>query len=136
MPVSTDCLFCRIVAGEIPARLVHSDERAIAFLDVAPFHRGHTLVVPREHSTDLLDGAGVMAAVAPAVEATARLLRERLRPSGINVLSNLGADAGQSVFHSHVHLVPRYPQRPGMDALLTRDADADELDAVLAEILA
>lgn len=136
MPVSTDCLFCRIVAGEIPARLVHSDETAIAFLDVAPFHRGHTLVVPRAHSADLLDGTGVLAGIAPAVEATAHLLRERLRPSGINVLSNLGADAGQSVFHTHVHLIPRYPELPGMEALLTRDAAADELDAVLAEILA
>ena len=128
-----DCIFCRIVAGEIPARIVHSDEVAIAFLDMSPFKTGHTLVVPRAHVSDVLAGPEVLAAIAPAIAQTGRLLMERLGASGLNLLSNVGEDAGQSVFHLHVHLVPRYADDPGMGALLERTADTD-LDAVLASL--
>ncbi len=128
-----DCIFCRIVAGEIPAKVVHADDTAVAFLDMAPFKTGHTLVVPRVHVADVLAGPEVLASIAPAVAATGRLLMERLGASGMNVLSNVGQDAGQSVFHLHVHLVPRYADDPGMGALLERTADTD-LDAVLATI--
>ncbi|HRA76252.1 MAG TPA: HIT domain-containing protein, partial [Propionicimonas sp.] len=69
-----DCLFCRIVAGEIPSRQVYADDTAIAFLDINPWHVGHTLVVPRRHVDDLLDDPAAFAEIAPAVSATARLL--------------------------------------------------------------
>lgn len=128
-----DCLFCRIVAGEIGSRQVHADDTAVAFLDLAPFKTGHTLVVPRTHVTDALAGPEVLAAIAPAIAATGRLLMERLGATGLNILSNVGPDAGQSVFHLHVHLVPRYADDPGTDALVTRTADPD-LDAVHAAI--
>ncbi|MVA75621.1 HIT domain-containing protein [Auraticoccus sp. F435] len=128
------CLFCRVVAGELPSRQVHADEHAVAFLDIAPLHRGHTLVVPRRHVEDLLDGAGTWTEIAPAVETTARLLRERLGCAGMNVFSSAGAVAGQEVPHLHVHLVPRYPEHPGLRALLERRADPDELDAVHARL--
>ena len=120
-----ECLFCRIVAGEIPSRQVYTDDTAVAFLDVAPFKTGHTLVVPRTHVADVLAGPQTLAEVAPAIAATGRLLMDRLGASGLNVLSNVGADAGQSVFHLHVHLVPRYAEDPGTEAMLTRTADAD-----------
>ena len=92
-----DCVFCRIVAGEIPSRVVHADDTAIAFLDVEPFKTGHTLVVPREHVSDALAAPNVLAAIAPAIAATGRLLMQRLGASGLNILSNVGADAGQSL---------------------------------------
>ncbi len=129
------CLFCRIVAGELPSRRVHEDEHAVAFLDLAPLHRGHTLVVPRRHADDLLQRPGAWTEVAPAVEATARLLRQRLGCDGLNVFSSAGAVAGQEVGHLHVHVVPRYAEAPGLAGLLQRDADPDELDAVHASLI-
>ena len=125
----SDCIFCRIVAGEIPSRRVYEDEHAIAFLDLEPFKTGHTLVVPRAHVRDALEDADVLASIAPAITATGQLLVEKLGASGLNVLSNVGSDAGQSVFHLHVHLVPRYADDPGMGGLLTRTASGD-LDEV------
>lgn len=131
----SDCIFCRIVAGDIPSKRVYADDAAVAFLDLAPFKTGHTLVVPRRHVNDALEDADVLASIAPAITATGRLLTEKLGASGMNVLSNVGEDAGQSVFHLHVHLVPRYADDPGMGALLTQAA-SDDLDAVHARITA
>jgi histidine triad (HIT) family protein len=132
-----DCLFCRIVAGEIPSRQVYADDNAVAFLDVAPWQRGHTLVVPREHVTDLLSGPPQLAAIGPAVDATARLLVDRLGADGLNLVSSAKPVAGQDVFHLHVHLVPRYADRPGLSQLIGPDrGDDSDLDAVWAEITA
>ena len=129
----TDCIFCRIIAGDIPSRQVYADDTAVAFLDLEPFKQGHTLVVPRAHVTDALADADVLASIAPAVTATGRLLIDRLGASGMNVLSNVGEDAGQSVFHLHVHRVPRYADDAGMGAMLRRTPGAD-LDEVHARI--
>ncbi|MFV0406271.1 MAG: HIT family protein [Propioniciclava sp.] len=131
-PIS-DCLFCRIVAGEIPSRQIYADADAVAFLDVEPLKRGHTLVIPRTHVPDVLAAPEALAALVPALATTGRLLQKRLGASGMNMLSNVGADAGQSVFHLHVHLVPRYAEDPGLGALVTRagDADLDRTYAVL-----
>ncbi len=124
-----DCLFCRIVAGEIPSRQVYADDAAIAFLDIAPWHVGHTLVVPRRHVSDLVAGPGLLAEIAPAIDATVALLMERLGADGLNVLSSAGATAGQEVFHLHVHLVPRFSHRPGLRELMVREPGID-LDRV------
>lgn len=129
------CLFCRIVAGEIPARQVYADGAAIAFLDINPWHPGHTLVIPRRHTDDLLSDPAALAEIAPAITATAALLTERLGADGINLLSNAGAAAGQEVFHLHVHLVPRSADRPGLSALTVREPDID-LDAVYQRLTA
>lgn len=130
----SDCIFCRIVSGEIPSRQVYADERAVAFLDVAPFKRGHTLVVPRRHVPDALADADALASLAPAVQAVGRLLTDRLGASGLNVVTNVGADAGQSVFHLHVHLVPRYADDAGFAAMVERATAGDDLDRVQAEL--
>lgn len=133
----TDCLFCRIVAGEIPSRQVGADEHAVAFLDVAPFQRGHTLVVPRRHVDDFVSGAGALSEIAPLVESTAALLQHRLGAEAMNLFSSAGAVAGQEVFHLHVHLVPRYADRPGLANLFgaKRQADEAELDEVQRQIV-
>src|SRR6478752_2535259 len=114
---STSCLFCKIVAGELPSREVYSEERAYAFLDIAPWHRGHTLVIPRQHVVDLVQGPAVLADIAPAIDTVARLLVDRLDADGLNLFSAAGAVAGQEVFHLHVHLVPRYADAPGGRAM-------------------
>lgn len=131
-----DCLFCRIVAGEVPSRQVYADDTAIAFLDIAPFHRGHTLVVPRHHVTDMVADPEAVIGLAPAIAATTAILRNRLALDGLNLFTSAGAVAGQEVGHLHVHLVPRFTATAGLRALFERSASAEaaDLDAVHAEL--
>lgn len=130
------CVFCAIVAGRAPARVVREDERTLAFLDINPLTRGHALVVPKAHADDLLDVAVEdLEAVARGAQAVARRAKERLGADGVNLIQATGAAAFQTVFHLHVHVLPRYagdgiafpfvraPGRPG---------DLDELAALLA----
>ncbi|MDR2931452.1 MAG: HIT domain-containing protein [Propionibacteriaceae bacterium] len=131
-----DCVFCSIVAGRIGSRRVWEDEDAIAFLDIAPYHRGHTLVIPRRHVVDGTADPAVWGEVAPAIVAVSNLVKTKLGAQGVNILSNAGSVAGQEVFHFHVHVLPRYADRPGMQALAQRDPGAgDDLDALQAQLL-
>jgi histidine triad (HIT) family protein len=108
-----DCIFCKIVAGDLPATIVDEDERTIAFMDIAPATRGHALVIPRAHAPDLLSVEGEdLQAVAVASQRLAARAKERLRADGVNLLNACGAAAWQSVFHFHVHVVPRYEDDP------------------------
>lgn len=132
--MSDDCLFCAIVDGSVPSRQVYADADAVAFLDIQPWHRGHTLVVPRRHVVSIADDPSIWRDVQAAVEHLVPLLVERLGAAGLNVLSSAGAVAGQEVMHAHVHLVPRYHHASGLDNLLGRDAT--DLDAVHAELTA
>ncbi len=127
------CLFCMIVAGEIPSKQVYADDVAVAFLDINPWHVGHTLVVPRRHVTDLLSDGDVLTEIAPAISTTARLLVDSLAADGMNLLSSSGMVAGQEVFHFHVHLVPRFPHRPGLRELTVREPHID-IDRVYRQI--
>ncbi len=120
-----DCLFCKIVAGEIPSRRVYEDDVAIAFLDIGPWHPGHTLVIPKRHLADLAGAPDALTEIAPAIDATAALLRDRLGCDGMNLLSNQGAVSGQEVLHFHVHLIPRYARNAGMRALFKKEANID-----------
>lgn len=129
-----DCLFCAIVDGTIPSKRVYEDDAAYAFLDISPWQRGHTLVVPKRHSADVLEDDLVLAEIAPAVARVGRLLKDKLGAEACNVLSNAGAVSGQEVFHSHVHVVPRYADAPGLRALFDRpEVDLDEVHAKLSE---
>jgi histidine triad (HIT) family protein len=109
-PVSDpNCIFCKIVAGELSGTIVDHDERTIAFMDIAPATRGHALVIPREHSPDLLGiGAGDLEAVALASQRLAGRMKQRLGADGVNLLNACGAVAFQTVFHFHMHVIPRY----------------------------
>ena len=104
-----DCIFCKIVAGELPATIVGEDERTISFMDIAPATRGHALVIPREHSPDVLSvGDDDLAAVSLAAKRLGGRVKERLGADGVNLLNACGAVAFQTVFHFHVHVIPRY----------------------------
>ncbi len=108
-----DCIFCKIVAGELPATIVDEDERTLAFMDIAPATRGHALVIPRAHSADLLSvEAEDLSAVALASQRLAARAKERLGAEGVNLLSSCGRAAWQTVFHFHVHVIPRYDGDP------------------------
>nr|HMQ66608.1 HIT domain-containing protein [Arachnia sp.] len=97
-----DCLFCAILAGDIPAMKVYEDDLAFAFLDISPWQEGHTLVIPKRHTVDALADDDALAEVAPAVARVGRLLKERLGADACTILSNAGAASGQEVFHTHV----------------------------------
>ena len=108
-----DCIFCQIIAGELPAQIVDEDERTIAFMDISPASRGHALVVPRRHARDLMEiDPDELAAVSVAAQRLARRMQERLGVQGINLLNSCGAAAWQTVFHVHVHVIPRYDGDP------------------------
>jgi histidine triad (HIT) family protein len=131
----TDCLFCKIVAGEIPAQIVHADARTIAFMDIAPATRGHCLVVPRTHTEDLLtaDPEDVAACAAVAQE-LARRAYEDLGAAGVNVLQASGAAAWQSVFHLHFHVIPRYVGDPLVLPWTHSDGDPLEIASAAAQL--
>ena len=108
--MATDCIFCRIVAGEVPNQRVFEDEATYAFMDVHPATDGHVLVIPKRHSRDLLEiPATDLDAVMRTAQRIATAMPDTLGSTGVNLISNTGADAWQSVFHFHVHVVPRYP---------------------------
>ncbi|MCL1922708.1 MAG: HIT family protein [Propionibacteriaceae bacterium] len=131
-----ECLFCGIVTGEIKARVIYEDENAIAFLDIAPYHRGHCLVIPRRHVDDGTIDPQSWGEVARGITTVANLLKEKLGATGVNILSNAGTVSGQEIFHFHVHVLPRYPSNPGMAALAQRDDGADDdLDGLFTQIM-
>ena len=109
MASDPDCIFCKIVAGEIPARKVDEDDRTIAFLDINPGTHGHALVIPKEHARDLLElEPDELAAVMQAAQRLAKRMPEALGAEGVNLINSCGAVAWQTVFHFHVHVIPRY----------------------------
>ncbi|MDQ3740504.1 MAG: HIT domain-containing protein [Actinomycetota bacterium] len=113
MPADPDCLFCKIVAGELPATVVDSDDRTISFMDINPATNGHALVIPRDHAPDLIAVPPEdLAACAAAAQRLARKAREALDADGVNLLNSCGPAAWQTVFHFHIHVVPRYDDDP------------------------
>jgi histidine triad (HIT) family protein len=135
MAADPDCLFCKIVAGEIPSTRVHEDDRTIAFMDINPATRGHLLVVPREHAVDLhAIGAEDLAACGRVAQELAGRMRDRLGADGVNLLNSCGAAAWQTVFHFHLHVVPRYADDPLELPWTPAPGDPDEI-AAAAEVL-
>src|ERR1700733_6372765 len=113
MASDPDCLFCKIVAGEVPATIVASDDHTVSFMDINPATRGHALVVPRAHFKDLREiDPEDLAAVAIAAQRLARKAVERFDADGVNLLNSCGAAAWQTVFHFHMHVIPRYDEDP------------------------
>jgi histidine triad (HIT) family protein len=107
------CLFCRIAVGELPAQIIAEDDRTVAFMDINPATEGHALVIPRNHAADLFEVGGEdLEAVIGAAARIARLQRERLGADGVNLINSAGSAAWQTVFHFHVHVIPRYADDP------------------------
>ncbi len=131
-----DCIFCKILDGELPASIVGEDERTITFMDIAPATRGHALVIPRTHTPDLLSiDPDDLAAVAIASKRQAVLVRERLGADGVNLVNSCGAVAWQTVFHFHVHVVPRYADDPLRLPWVPTPGDPEEIAAAAQELM-
>lgn len=135
MAADPDCLFCKIVTGDIPATRVDEDERTIAFMDINPASRGHVLVIPREHSADVhaIDPDD-LAACAVAAKRVAGRMPERLGADGVNLLNSAGAAAWQTVFHFHLHVIPRYKGDPLRLPWSPAPGDRDEIAAAAQEL--
>ena len=126
----TDCVFCRIVAGELPSIRVHEDERAIAIMDINPATRGHALVIPRAHADDIAAAEEAdVAHCAVVARRLASLARQRLGADGVTVMQSNGTAAWQTVFHYHVHVIPRYDGDP-LVLPWTPAAAVDDLRAI------
>ncbi|MEU4194139.1 HIT family protein [Kribbella sp. NPDC026611] len=130
--MSENCLFCGIVAGTVPSTQVAENERAIAFMDIAPATPGHLLVIPRTHSNDLREASAedLTAATLLAQSLIGRVIDRLEDATGANLLSCIGADAWQSVFHTHLHVIPRYPNDPMVLPWKPHSGDMDEIKAV------
>jgi histidine triad (HIT) family protein len=108
-----ECIFCKIISGEIPAQVIDQDDRTVAFMDINPATRGHALVVPRRHWRNLLEiEADDLEATIVAAQRLARRVSERLSADGVNLLNSCGRAAWQTVYHFHIHVIPRYDDDP------------------------
>jgi histidine triad (HIT) family protein len=135
--MAEDCIFCKIVAGELPSERVDEDDHTVAFMDLNPGTRGHALVVPRAHSRNLYDiEENDLRNTAVAARRLARRMREKLRCEGVNLLNSSEPAAWQTVFHFHIHVIPRFPDDPLGLPWTPVPASADELAAVAAQLRA
>jgi histidine triad (HIT) family protein len=135
LPAVDNCIFCAIVEGRSPSANVYEDEHSIAFMDINPALDGHTLVIPRAHIRDLWeigeeDAAKVMAA---SVRVAAQI-RKALEPDGINIMHATGVVAFQSVFHFHLHLIPRYAGDPIKMPFVPRPGDRTKIAEIADKI--
>lgn len=111
-----DCIFCKIINGDVPSAKIYEDEHVYAFMDIMPVTKGHALIIPKNHKENVYDltsdEASQLFSVVPKI---ATVLKETFQPAGMNLLQNNGAPAGQSVFHFHMHFIPRYDQTDGLE---------------------
>lgn len=127
------CLFCEIVKGNIPSCKVYEDDEVLAFLDIAQATKGHTLVVPKKHYDNVLEMPDdEYASLLLKAKKVAGILTNSLKPNGVNVLTNIGEAAGQSIMHAHVHVIPRYDSNDGV-SFEFKENECD-LNSILTEI--
>lgn len=136
MSESTQCIFCKIVRGEIPSVKVHEDEHTLTFMDVRPASPGHALVISKAHAANLLEIAETdLQAVTLTVQRVARAIQKALTPDGMRVSQFNGAAAGQTVFHYHVHIIPMQEgQRTGSHG--RESANPQQLESLATQIRA
>ena len=133
-----DCIFCKIINGEMPSAKVYEDDHVYAFLDISQVTKGHTLVIPKTHTKDLYETspevAGELFARVPKI---ANAIKNVYKPVGINLLNNNEKPAGQAVFHLHIHIIPRYGENDGFSFKgdsHTDDYTSEDLQQIAQEI--
>ena len=130
-----DCVFCQILAGNMPGEIVQEDEHTAAFMDIFPWTRGHAVVVPRNHSRGLYEVSDEdLAHTMAAAQRLARQVRDRLGAAGVNLLNSCEPAAWQTIFHFHVHVIPRYENDPLELPTRPQRADPEMLAQVASEI--
>ncbi|AIF42709.1 HIT family protein [Virgibacillus sp. SK37] len=133
-----DCIFCKILNGDIPSAKVYEDEYVYAFLDISQVTKGHTLVIPKQHTKNIYETSPEVAKELFArIPGIANAIKKVYNPIGMNLLNNNEAPADQSVFHLHIHIIPRYGEGDGYSSNWTVHADdytSEELQKIAGEI--
>ena len=130
-----DCIFCKVLSGDIPAEFVDEDEQTVAFMDINPWTRGHALVIPREHSRNLYEiDEAQLSHTAAGAKRLALKMKERLGCDGVNLINSCEPAAWQTVFHFHIHVIPRYDDDPLDLPTRPQRAEPDELARVAEEL--
>ena len=128
------CIFCKIIANEIPSSKVYEDENVLVILDLSQTTKGHTIVMPKKHYANILEIPGdELAYLIQKVQEIAKNLINKLNAKGFNIIVNTNEAAGQSVMHLHIHIIPRYDENDGLKVEYIANDKAD-LEAVLREI--
>lgn len=132
-----DCIFCKIAAGEIPSRKIYEDSDLIAIMDLNPTSKGHSLIIPKEHCTNIYDiDEDIVAKVMKTAKKLATKMTVALNCDGFNLLQNNGETAGQTMFHFHMHLIPRYKDADNNMLKFTSVSFSDEeMDAIRDQII-
>lgn len=129
------CIFCKITNGEIPSAKVYEDEHVYAFLDISQVTKGHTLVIPKIHKENIFELDAEMAGpLFQSVKKVADALQAAFSPKGLNLLNNNGETAGQTVFHYHIHLIPRYGSEDGFHPVFKENSEKLDLADISAAI--
>jgi histidine triad (HIT) family protein len=132
-----DCIFCKVLAGEIPSERVYEDDHTVAVMDINPWTRGHAVVIPRKHAENLFEiEDSELEHVAVAAKRLATKMRDTLGCDGVNLLQSNGRAAWQTIFHLHVHVIPRYDGDPLELPTRPQPAKPEELAEVAEEIRA
>jgi len=130
-----DCRLCRIIAGEVPGQIVDEDERTLGLMAIEPATRGHVIVAPRRHAADLFAvGDEDLAATVAAAKRVATSVVDRLGADGVNLINSCGRSAGQTVFHFHIHVIPRYAGDPLRLVWRSAASGPDDISAVAAAL--
>ena len=130
----SDCIFCKIVNGEIPAAKVFENEHVLAFLDISQVTKGHTLVIPKVHKENLFELTPEIARnIFEVVPSIANAIKKEFNPAGLNIINNNGELAGQTVFHFHIHLIPRYGKGDGL-GVVWKSNQSDYTPQILQEM--
>ncbi|MCG3219980.1 MAG: HIT family protein [Candidatus Heimdallarchaeota archaeon] len=124
--MSDDCIFCKIVKGEIPSFTLYEDKEIQVFLDLYPSSKGHSLYIPKEHFTSIYDISEEKMTFLRKLPKIAETLRNATNATGMNILQSNGKDAGQIINHIHFHLIPRYPEDNLMDIVPKSELEEDE----------
>lgn len=132
-----DCIFCKIAAGEIPSRKIYEDKDLIAIMDLNSTSKGHSLIIPKEHCTNIYDiDEDIAAKVMKTAKKLATKMTVALNCDGFNLLQNNGETAGQTMFHFHMHLIPRYKDADNNMLKFTSVSFSDEeMDAIRDQII-
>jgi histidine triad (HIT) family protein len=130
-----DCIFCKVLAGEIPSERVYEDEYAVGVMDINPWTRGHAVVIPRQHAANLYEiSEEDLQHVIVAAKRLATKMRDTLACDGLNLIQSNGSAAWQTIFHLHVHVIPRYDDDPLQLPVRPRPAKPEELARVAGVI--
>lgn len=129
------CIFCKIVSREIPSHIIYEDDAVMAILDISQVTKGHTLVLSKKHYDDYMDcPVETLSKIMNVAQIVTQRINDRLHPHGFNLLSNLGAAAGQSVDHVHFHLIPRYDESDALTIAFHPSNKTDQMETT-AKIL-